>query len=92
MKRNDIPGVEYPYERRGRVRRNYQQFFDAPYCLTVAIIFWFQRDRKVEANATGEQGRGSQVVTLAVYNFVRIRLQVGTLYVGRIFCWSPSCF
>ena len=66
----------------GAASENYQHFFDAPYCLTVAIIFWFQRDGKVEANATGEQGRGSQVVTLAVYNFARIRIQVGTLYVG----------
>ena len=66
----------------GAASENYQHFFDVPYCLTVAIIFWFQRDRKAEANATGEQGRGSQVVTLAVYNFARIRIQVGTLYVG----------
>lgn len=76
----------------GAASENYQHFFDAPYCLTVAIIFWFQRDRKAEANSTGEQGRGSQVVTLAVYNFARIRIQVGTLYVGRIYCWSLSCF
>ena len=83
MKRNDIPeggGGESPMKG-GAASENYQHFFDAPYCLTVAIIFWFQRDRKAEANATGEQGRGSQVVTLAVYNFSRIRIQVGTLYV-----------
>lgn len=59
-----------------------ENFNNSLYCLTVAIIFWFQSDRKVEANATGKQGRGSQVMTLAVYNFVRIRIQVWTLYVG----------